>query len=118
MRITDLLKRPDIRYGALAAFDAGRPEAGRDAVEQAEIQIRYEGYIARELRQIERFHKLEDRALPEDADYASITGLRREARQKLNAIRPLNVGQAARVSGVSPADIAVLLVWLEKRNRG
>jgi tRNA uridine 5-carboxymethylaminomethyl modification enzyme len=118
VRIADLLKRPNIRYAALEPLDAGRPEAGRDAVEQAEISIRYEGYIARELRQIERFRRLEGRALPEGIDYAQISGLRREARQKLNAIRPLNVGQAARVSGVSPADIAVLLVYLEKWAKG
>lgn len=115
--ISDLLKRPHMRYAPLAPFDAGCPKAGPDAVEQAEIALRYEGYIAREERAIERFRRMEGRSLPKDIDYLSIAGLRREARQKLNAIRPENIGQASRVSGVSPADIAVLLVWLEKYGR-
>jgi tRNA uridine 5-carboxymethylaminomethyl modification enzyme len=115
--IADLLKRPRMRYSALAPLDVNCPEAGADAVEQAEIAIRYEGYIAREEREIERFRRMEGRALPREIDYLSIAGLRKEARQKLNAIKPENVGQASRVSGVSPADIAVLLVWLEKFGR-
>jgi tRNA uridine 5-carboxymethylaminomethyl modification enzyme len=117
-RIADLLKRPKLKYAALAPFDDGCPEAGPSAVEQAETAIKYEGYIAREQRDIERFRRMEGRTLPEDIDYLSITGLRKEARQKLNALRPASVGQASRVSGVSPADIAVLLVYLEKLKKG
>jgi len=117
VRIADLLKRPQLKYRALAPFDEGCPEAQPDAFEQAEIAIKYEGYIAREVREIERFRRMENRALPRDIDYTAITGLRKEARQKLNAIKPENVGQASRVSGVSPADIAVLLVFLEKYSR-
>jgi tRNA uridine 5-carboxymethylaminomethyl modification enzyme len=113
-RIADLLKRPRLRYASLAPFDESCPEAGPDAVEQAEIAIKYEGYIAREAREVERFRKMESRALPKDINYDAIAGLRKEARQKLNALRPESVGQAGRVSGVSPADIAVLLVYLEK----
>ncbi len=114
VRVAELLRRPGIKYAALAPFDRDCPEALPDAVEQAEIAIRYAGYIEREQREIERIRKLENRELPQDIDYTAIAGIRKEARQKLQAIRPLNVGQASRVSGVSPADIAVLLVWLEK----
>jgi tRNA uridine 5-carboxymethylaminomethyl modification enzyme len=112
--IADLLKRPQVKYAVLKPFDAGCPEAGPDAFEQAEIAIKYEGYIAREQREIERFRRMEGKALPQGIDYLSIMGLRKEARQKLNALRPASLGQASRVSGVSPADIAVLLVYLEK----
>ncbi len=114
VRLAELLKRPAVRYADLASLDAERPDVAADAVEQAEIAIKYEGYIARENREIERFRRMESRALPTDIDYAVITGIRKEARQKLNAIRPANLGQAGRISGVSPADIAVLMVWLEK----
>jgi tRNA uridine 5-carboxymethylaminomethyl modification enzyme len=114
VKIADLLKRPQVRYAPLAPFDASCPQAGPDAFEQAEISIRYAGYIAREEREIERFRRMENRVLPPDIDYQAIAGMRKEARQKLNKIRPLSVGQAGRVSGVSPADIAVLLVWLER----
>ena len=82
-----------------------------------EIQVKYAGYIQRQLRQVEQFRKEEDRALPPDIDYQQITGLRLEARQKLSAIRPLNLGQASRVSGVSPADLAVLMIYLELREK-
>ena len=114
IRIAELLRRPNVKYAALAPFDPDCPEARPDALEQAEIAIRYAGYIERERREIERNHRLESRELPEDIEYHSIAGIRKEARQKLAAIKPRNVGQASRVSGVSPADIAVLLVWLEK----
>lgn len=114
VRIAELLKRPAVRYGDLAALDAERPDVAADAIEQAEIAIKYEGYIAREDREIERFRRMEGRALPPDIDYASISGIRKEARQKLSALKPANLGQAGRISGVSPADIAVLTVWLEK----
>ncbi len=114
VRLAELLKRPAVRYAELAALDTGRPDVAPDAVEQAEIAIKYEGYIARENREIERFRRMESRALPADIDYAAVAGIRKEARQKLNAIRPANLGQAGRISGVSPADIAVLMVWLGK----
>ncbi len=117
VRVAELLRRPAIKYSALAQFDPDCPEALPDAIEQAEIAIRYAGYIEREHREIERVRRLENRELPQDIDYTAIAGIRKEARQKLQSIRPLNVGQASRVSGVSPADIAVLLVWLEKNNR-
>ncbi|MBQ2063502.1 MAG: tRNA uridine-5-carboxymethylaminomethyl(34) synthesis enzyme MnmG, partial [Firmicutes bacterium] len=84
---------------------------------QAEVEIKYEGYIDKQLRQIERFRKLEERTLPEDADYENITGLRIEAAQKLTAMRPATLGMASRISGVSPADIQVLLIWLEQQRR-
>jgi tRNA uridine 5-carboxymethylaminomethyl modification enzyme len=114
---SELLRRPQVTYSTLAPFDKERPEASTAALEQAEISIKYAGYIAREQREIDCFKKLETRALPSGIDYESIAGIRKEARQKLAAIRPANIGQASRVSGVSPADIAVLLVYLEKMKR-
>ncbi len=112
--IADLLRRPRVRWADLAALDPAAPAVGRDAAEQAEIAVKYAGYLLREEREIERFRKLEARALPPDIDYTQIAGIRLEARQKLNALRPASVGQAGRISGVSPADVAVLLVWLER----
>lgn len=112
----DLLKRPEITYAALAPIDENRPEGLLpQAIEQVEINIKYEGYIARQMMQIERFKKMEDHRLPDDIDYGSIKGLRLEARQKLDKIRPQSIGQASRISGVSPADISVLLVYLKQR---
>ncbi len=112
--ITDLLRRPRVRWADLVPLDPAAPAVGRDAAEQAEIAVKYAGYLAREEREIERFRKLEARALPAEIDYTQIAGIRLEARQKLNALRPASVGQAGRISGVSPADVAVLLVWLER----
>ena len=117
-RIAELLRRPRVRWQALAPLDPAAPEVSAAAAEQAEIAVKYAGYLAREEREIERFRRLETRTLPADIDYTAISGIRIEARQKLNAQRPASVGQAGRISGVSPADIAVLLVWLEKRGRG
>ena len=116
-RLCDLLRRPQVRYADLAAFDLDRPALSSEIQEEVEIQVRYAGYIQRQLKQIEQFQREENRALPPDIDYESITGLRLEARQKLNAIRPLNLGQASRVSGVSPADMAVLMIYLELREK-
>ena len=114
--MSDLLKHPENTYESLAAWDQGREPLPEAVWQQAEIQIKYEGYIRREEAAIAHFHKLEKRQIPEDTDFLSIQGLRLEARQKLNAVRPLSVGQASRISGVSPADINVLLVYLARKN--
>ena len=116
-RLGDLLRRPQVSYDSLAPFDENRPSLSPEIREEVEIQVKYAGYIQRQLRQVEQFRKEEDRALPPDIDYQQITGLRLEARQKLSAIRPLNLGQASRVSGVSPADLAVLMIYLELREK-
>ena len=112
-RLADLLRRPKVTYEDIAPFDPLRPELPAAVTESVEIQIKYEGYLARQLKQVEEFKKEEARLLPEDMDYESIAGLRIEARQKLSKIRPMSIGQAGRISGVSPADIAVLLIYLE-----
>lgn len=112
-RAEELLKRPQITYAALAAADTERPELSDEVREQVEISIKYEGYINRQLAQAEQFSKLENKRLPEDIDYEKIEGLRIEAMQKLNKIRPVSLGQASRISGVSPADIAVLMIYLK-----
>ena len=113
--LADLIRRPKIGYAGLAPFDPERPELPRAVWTQAEIRIKYEGYIRRQLKQVEEFSRLESKKLPPDLDYETVTGLRIEARQKLNRVRPENFGQASRVSGVSPADIAALMVFLENR---
>ncbi len=113
-RLIDLLRRPRIGYAELAPFDPERPALSREIAEQVEISVKYEGYIQRQTRQVEELRRLEDRPLPADMDYLSIQGLRLEARQKLDRIRPLNLGQAGRISGVSPADVAALMIYLEK----
>jgi len=114
-RLADLLRRPQISYADIAPFDPQRPELPDAITEEVEIQIKYAGYLARQEKQVAEFKKEESRRLPEDADYTSIPGLRLEAQEKLSAIRPVSIGQAGRISGVSPADIAVLLIWLEQR---
>ncbi len=111
-RLADLLRRPQVHYSHLAPFDKDRPELSGAVTEQVEIQLKYAGYLARQQKQVEEFQKEESRLLPDDMDYLSIGGLRLEARQKLDEIRPKSIGQASRVSGVSPADIAVLLIYL------
>ena len=111
--LADLIRRPQISYLDLAAFDAERPSLPRAVTEQAEISLKYEGYIKRQLRQVEEFTRMESRPLPADMDYDAISGLRLEAREKLKKIRPENFGQASRISGVSPADISVLMIWTE-----
>ena len=113
-RLADLLRRPGVRYADLAPFDPGRPELPDAVTEEVEIQVKYAGYLERQARHVEAFRKEESRLLPQDIDYHAITGLRLEARQKLSAIRPMSIGQAGRISGVSPSDIAVLLIWLEQ----
>ena len=116
-RMSDLVRRPQLSYSGLAPFDPQRPALSPDIQEEVEIQVKYAGYIKRQLKQVEQFQKEEGHLLPEDIDYDAITGLRLEARQKLGKIRPLNIGQASRISGVSPADIAVLMVYLELRKK-
>ena len=96
-------------------MDPQRPELMRGVVEQVNIHMKYEGYIQRQMRQVEQFQKLENKKIPEDLNYDDVPSLRTEARQKLTAVRPLSIGQASRISGVSPADISVLLVWLEHK---
>ena len=113
-RLADLLRRPRVSYADLAPFDAERPTLPREVAEQVEITVKYQGYIDRQDRQVEELRRLEGHPLPPDTDYASIQGLRLEARQKLAAIRPLNLGQASRISGVSPADLTALMIHLEK----
>ena len=108
--LADLIRRPQISYDDLAGFDAGRPALPVSIVRQVEIRLRYDGYIRRQLKQVEEFQRMEFRRLPPDLNYDAITGLRLEAREKLKKIRPLNFGQASRISGVSPADIAVLMI--------
>ena len=111
--LADLLRRPQISYADLAPFDPERPNLPRAVTEQAEIRLKYAGYIDRQMRQVEEFQRLEERPLPDGLDFESIACLRLEARQKLQAIRPKNLGQASRISGVSPADIAALMVYLK-----
>ena len=113
--LAELLRRPGIDYDMLAPFDPDRPALPKAVRESVEIRIKYEGYIRRQNRQVEEFARLESRKLPMDLDYETVTGLRLESRQKLNRIRPENFGQASRISGVSPADIAALMVFLENR---
>ncbi len=113
-RLADLLRRPGVSYADIAPFDPGRPALSPAVTEEVEIQIKYAGYLARQEKQVAEFKKEESRLLPVDLDYDAISGLRLEARQKLREIRPVSLGQAGRISGVSPADIAVLLIWLEQ----
>lgn len=112
VRLIDLLKRPQLGYEELKTVDADRPDLDPNIFEQVEIEIKYEGYIQKQLKQVEQMRKLETKLLPKDFDYREIKGLRLEAQEKLNKIMPLNIGQASRISGVSPADISVLLIWL------
>ncbi|GAA0805146.1 tRNA uridine-5-carboxymethylaminomethyl(34) synthesis enzyme MnmG [Faecalicatena orotica] len=111
----ELIRRPELSYEALAPIDRQRKQLPDDVIEQVNINIKYEGYIKRQQRQVEQFKKLEKKMIPEDIDYNSIQSLRIEAKQKLTEIRPASIGQASRISGVSPADISVLLVYLESR---
>ena len=110
-----LLRRPQLHYDELAPFDPTRPDLPADVAEQVEISVKYEGYIQRQQKQVEDFRKMERHKLPTDLDYSAIQGLRLEAREKLAAIRPLDLGQASRISGVSPADVTALMIWLERR---
>ena len=117
VKMSDLLKRTELDYFKLSEIDEDRPDIERDAMEEVNISIKYEGYIKLEEAQVEKFKKLENKKLDENIDYNEIKGLRLEARQKLNKIKPISVGQASRISGVSPADISVLLIYLETKNR-
>ena len=113
--IAELIRRPELNYKVLAPIDKERPELPEDVCEQVEINIKYDGYIRRQMKQVEQFKKLEQKKIPEDIDYEDVGSLRIEARQKLEAYRPVSIGQASRISGVSPADISVLLVYLESK---
>ncbi len=110
----EVLRRPEITYRSLPIADPNIPE---DVAQEVEIQLKYEGYIARDIEQIERFRKLEDKTIPVWINYDSIAALRFESRQKLTRYRPHSVGQASRIAGVTPADIAILLVWLKRAGR-
>ena len=116
-RLADLLRRPRLTYDDLAPVDPERPDLPKAVTEQVEISVKYEGYIARQQRQVDEMRRLEGKLLPADIDYNDLSGLRLEARQKLNEIRPLNLGQASRISGVSPADVAALMIYLERRGQ-
>ena len=112
-KMSELLKRTELTYKSLKEIDEERPELDLAVQEEVEIQVKYEGYIKMEEEQVEKFEKMEHKKLPEDIDYENIKGLRIEARQKLNKIKPTSIGQASRISGVSPADINVLLIYLQ-----
>jgi tRNA uridine 5-carboxymethylaminomethyl modification enzyme len=112
--LAELIRRPELDYDAIAELDPDRVEMPSDVIEQININIKYDGYITRQLKQVEQFKKLEGKKLREDFDYAVVSGMRKEAVQKLNQYKPLSIGQASRISGVSPADISVLLVYLEQ----
>ena len=116
-RLADLIRRPELSYEALAPVDAGRPDFPAAVFESVEIALKYEGYIRRQKTQIEEMRRLESRSLPASLDYKSLTGLRKEAQERLQEVRPASVGQASRVYGVSPADISVLLIWLAKKEK-
>ena len=113
-RLADLLRRPQVTYEDIAPFDPDRPVLPKAVTEEVEIQVKYAGYLARQEKQVAEFKREESRRLPDSIDYSTIAGLRLEARQKLSEIRPMSIGQAGRISGVSPSDIAVLLIWLEQ----
>lgn len=116
-KIADLIRRPQLNYNDIAPYDKGRPDLPADVCEQVELQIKYKGYIEKQLAQIEQMQKLEEKKLPQNTDYSQVYGLRLEAAEKLNKIQPLSIGQASRISGVSPADISMLAVWLQKEKR-
>lgn len=117
VHLIDLLKRPQLDYECLKEIDTDRPDIDYNIFEQVEVEIKYEGYIQKQLKQVEQMKKLEKKLLPADLDYTTIKGLRLEAQEKLNKIKPLNIGQASRISGVSPADISVLLIWLAQKRQ-
>ena len=117
VKLSELLKRTELNYKALAEIDENRPELEKQVQNEVEIMVKYEGYIEMQKKQVESFKKMEKKLLPEDINYEEIKGLRLEARQKLNRIKPYSIGQASRISGVSPADISVLLIFLEQYNR-
>ena len=116
-RLSDIIKRPELDYGKTAEIDEERKPLPDAVCEQVEIKLKYDGYIKRQIAQVEQFKKMEEKLLPENQDYSDIHGLRLEARQKLNKIQPKSLGQASRISGVSPSDVSVLVVWLEGLKR-
>ena len=115
--LAELIRRPQVSYADTAPFDPARPALDRAVTAQAEIRLKYDGYIKRQLREVEEFTRMDERALPADIDYDDIPGLRIEAREKLKKIRPASFGQAGRISGVSPADVSVLMIYTEARGR-
>ncbi|HOC33000.1 MAG TPA: tRNA uridine-5-carboxymethylaminomethyl(34) synthesis enzyme MnmG [Ruminococcus flavefaciens] len=117
-KLADLIRRPQVKYDDLAKYDVSRETLPDDVCEQVELQIKYEGYISKQLEQIDQVRKLEDKKLPKNTDYSQIRGLRLEAAEKLNKIQPLSIGQASRISGVSPADVSMLVVWLHTMKEG
>ena len=114
-KMGDLLKRPGVGYSVLEQYDQNMPDIPTDIKEQVEIDLKYEGYIKKQQQKVEAMRKLETKKLPPDIDYSAINELRLEAREKLNVVRPINLGQALRISGVNPADVAVLSIWLKRR---
>lgn len=114
VKLVDLIKRPQLSYEALKEIDTDRPDLNANIFEQIEVEVKYEGYIKKQLAQVEQMRRMESKLLPADMDYTTITGLRLEAQEKLNKVHPSNLGQASRISGVSPADISVLVIWLSK----
>ena len=112
--LAELIRRPELSYEKLKKIDQERPELSWDVQEQVNINIKYDGYIRRQLKQVEQFKKTEEKKIPQDLDYDEISGLRIEARQKLKLYHPMSVGQASRIAGVSPADVSVLLVYMEQ----
>ena len=113
----DLMRRPQLNYFMLKDFDKHRPELDYEVCEQVDLKIKYDGYIQKQIAQVEQMRKLDGKRLPEDIDYSEIKGLRLEAVEKLSKFRPFSIGHASRISGVSPADISVLLIWLEQNSR-
>lgn len=114
VRLADLIRRPELNYEILKPVDSNRPDLPAAIFENSEIEIKYQGYIKRQKAQIAEMRRLEERRLPADVNYKEITGLRTEAQEKLEKVKPSSVGQASRISGVSPADISVLLIWLSR----
>lgn len=117
VKLSELLRRTEITYEKLKEIDEDRPKLDREVEEEVEIQVKYEGYIKLQEQQVEKFKKLEKKLLPNNINYSDLKGLRIEARQKLDKIKPESVGQASRISGVSPADVSVLLIYLEQMKK-
>jgi tRNA uridine 5-carboxymethylaminomethyl modification enzyme len=112
--LAELIRRPELSYDLIKSLDEERPELTDDVKEQVNINIKYSGYIERQKKQVSNFKKLESKKIPEDFDYSKVLSLRKEATQKLSFYKPINIGQASRISGVSPADISVLLIYMEQ----
>ena len=117
IKLIELLKRTELTYNDLKQIDANCPKLSRSEAEEVEIEVKYEGYIKLQLAQVEKFKKLENKLIPDNVDYLSLQGISLEARQKLDKFRPNSIGQASRISGISPADISVLLIYLEQLKR-